>query len=605
MRRPVRAAKRSRSNTTSYAAPAMGLVLSQSPASPADRTAEVVKNWIPTDRGLRVRGGRQKVATVGSDPIVSLFSYNHPINAGLFAATAGEIFDVSALNPSTAPTASVAGQASGYYSTQQIGTVGGEFLYAVNGDDYPLLYDGTNWNPVTTVSVNELAYDGLTSDFAKGAVLTGGTSGATATILMVIPATATTGVLKLGTIAGGPFVDNEAITTGSGAAVANGASTSASTHAITGSGIETDTFSAVWLYASRLFFVEKNTLTAWYLPVDVVSGAANTISLAGVFQKGGALLFGASWSIDAGDGMDDRCVFVSTEGEVAIFAGSNPSDANAWALEGRYNIAKPLGVNGHMQAGGDLLIATVDGIIPLSMAMQKDPAALSLAAVTRPIEALWKKVTVAASQPIELVKWPERAAAVVVLPEETEMLWANINTGAWAVQENWPASCGTTHIGKGYIGQSDGSVFAIDETGYDEDEPYTAGLCLAFDDLGDPTSFKTAQLARLAYFASSEMTAKVSVATNYNTDFPSAPSAAGFTGSDAYTVWDVDNWDEKLWWDESVTDPTTAITTQWVSVSGGGTALALQVQVTSGQDAKPNFELIRLDLAWQTGGWGV
>lgn len=67
-------------------------------------------------------------------------------------------------------------------------------------------------------------YDGKTTDFVAGETLTGGTSGATATIARVNKMSSTTGSLILGTITGGPFQNNEAITSASGAAVANLAS---------------------------------------------------------------------------------------------------------------------------------------------------------------------------------------------------------------------------------------------------------------------------------------------------------------------------------------------------------------------------------------------
>ena len=49
------------------------------------------------------------------------------------------------------------------------------------------------------------------------------------------------------------------------------------------------------------------------------------IPLSGAATKGGKLLFGATWSIDAGDGIDDKCVFVTDQGELLIFTGSDPS----------------------------------------------------------------------------------------------------------------------------------------------------------------------------------------------------------------------------------------------------------------------------------------
>lgn len=524
MRRPVATAQRPRSRIESFAAPTRGLVLAQSPVQPVPQSAEVLENGIPTQRGVRIRGGLQAAATVGEDPVTSLFVYNHPTLGAIFAATADSIFDISGFDPDTAPTAEVTGQTAGYYSIAQIGAVGGDFLYAVNGADDALLFDGSTWTPI----------DG------------------------------------------------------------------ASTPAITGA--TTANFSAVWLYRNRLFFVEKNTLKAWYLGVDSISGAANDVSLAGVFQKGGSLLLGATWSLDSGDGLDDKCVFISTEGEVAIYSGSDPSDAADWTLEGRYDIAKPLGVNGTMQAGGDLLIATVDGIVPLSQVIQKDPAALSFSAVTAPIETLWAFEAARATEPVELVKWSDRGLAFVTLPDATRVLTVNLQTGAWGVQTNWAATCGAVFLGKGYIGRADGSIVAIDETGFDVDQPYTMRLCHGFQDFGDPAAFKVAQFLRFTFFAPGDITVRGSVAVDFDTTFPPAPNEAGIAALSDFLIWDVDNWDEKLWWSESVQEATNGLTQLYMAVSGAGYALAPQLQITSGQATKPNIELVRTDFGYQPGG---
>lgn len=44
----------------------------------------------------------------------------------------------------------------------------------------------------------------------------------------------------------------------------------------------------VWVYKNRLFFVEKDSLNAWYLPVDSIGGAAEKFPLGGVFTRGGS-----------------------------------------------------------------------------------------------------------------------------------------------------------------------------------------------------------------------------------------------------------------------------------------------------------------------------
>lgn len=601
MRRAVPAAARSRSRFKSIAAPLRGLVTAQDPSNPVMGSALVMENWIPTDRGARVRGGLEKKATIGSSVAVkSLFAYHHPTAAALFATSATDLYDISALNASTAPTETIKGLTAGYFSTEQVGVVGGEYLYAVNGADHALLYDGTDWNPVIDVAVNEIAYDAKSTDFVAGETLTGGTSGATATILAVMPTSATEGVLKIGTVTSGPYQDNEALTSASGAATANGANSAASSIAITG--VTTKDLSAVWLYRNRLFFVEKNTRTAWYLPVDSLGGAANSISLAGVFQKGGSLLMGATWSIDAGDGLDDKCVFISTEGEVAIYSGSDPSSASTWALEGRYEIAEPLGINATMQAGGDLLIATVDGIIPLSAAIQKDPAALRLSAVSRPIETEWARDSRSETDNVEFIKWPKRSLCFVTLPSYAWVWTVNLTTGAWAQQTGWQASCGEVYDGVAMIGRSDGSICAIDETGYDVTDSYTARFCTYFDGFGDPTTEKVAQLLRFQLYAPYAVTLRGSVKFDFNTDFPPSPGGAGVTSSDEFMIWDVSNWDEKLWWSDAVVEATQGRQTGWLSVAGAGNAMAAQLQITSGQATKPNIEVVRIDMAFEQGG---
>jgi hypothetical protein len=120
-------------------------------------------------------------------------------------------------------------------------------------------------------------------------------------------------------------------------------STWATTPAITG--VASNTLSHVWAFKNRLFFIQKNTLNAWALEVDTIGGAATQISLSGIFKRGGVLLFGETWSLDSGDGLDDLCVFATSNGEVALFSGTDPGNASAWELSGRYDIGKPLGQN--------------------------------------------------------------------------------------------------------------------------------------------------------------------------------------------------------------------------------------------------------------------
>jgi len=593
MRQPRR---RTRSQFQTIPAPTGGIVENFPIANPNPNGAEVVRNFLPTQRGLLVRGGISRAALIGG-AVKTLFSYIKPSSPAFFAASTNAIYDISSLTPGSEASQVVSGLASGDFSTQQVGTAGGDFLVSVNGTDYAQLYDGGAWQPIADEAVNNLAYDALTTNFAVGETVTGGTSGASAEILGVLRTNATTGTLKIGAVTSGPFGDNEAITSAGGAAVVNGTVAAASSIAITG--VATTALSHVWLFKSRLFFVQKNTLTAWYMPVAAIGGAASDISLAGIFRRGGSLLMGGTWSFDSGDGIDDRCVFISTEGEVAIYQGSDPSDTTQWAIVGRYDIGKPLGKRATMQAGGDLLIATVDGIVPLSQVVQKDPAALSLAAVTRPIEITWAGQVSDGATDYELIKWTDENIGMVVAPASTAMLTVNLQTGAWASQGGWYGTCCALYLGNAFVGRADGQIYKLNDTGADDGNAFTAQYCHSFFDLGDAATYKVAQLVRGAFFANNDFAPRFGMAFDYDVTFGVAPDAAARPPSGGM-IWGIDNWGEKEWGGVML-GPVSATTTEWRTVTGAGYALAPTVQITSGGAERLSVELVRVDVAFETG----
>lgn len=407
--------------------------------------------------------------------------------------------------------------------------------------------------------------------------------------------------------------------------VFDGAAWAQNTPAITG--VSSADLSFVWSFKSRLFFVEKGTKSAWYLGVDAIGGAATEFSLAGIFKRGGSLLFGATWSLDAGDGLDDKCVFISDEGEVAVYEGTDPSSATTWSLVGRYDISKPRGMNATMQAGGDLLIATVDGLIPISAAVNKDPAAMTLAAISRNIEPVWKEDAFGrSSRPWEIAKWVEKNMALISVPANyalvpVESRWGygywgtfiwggggsnvlsqdaycyvvNLQTGAWAKYTGWDVQSLAYHDGIVYFGTVDGRVMQAEVGGYDDEVPYVCRYCGLFDNLGTANNKHLLQ-ARATWTYGRPFNDKVSFSTNYVVSWPSAPAAA-LTGGSSGT------WDDAVW-DESVWDaqPGSLVKARWVSIGRNGYSVAPMVQVTVGEVVPPDAELVSIDLTYESGG---
>jgi hypothetical protein len=370
---------------------------------------------------------------------------------------------------------------------------------------------------------------------------------------------------------------------------------------MTGSGLTTSALSHVWTFKSRLFFIEDGTMKFWYLPVDSITGTATQFSLAGVFNKGGSLLFGATWSLDAGDGVDDLLVVVSTLGEVAIYQGSDPS--SDFQIVGVYSISAPLGKDATIKAGGDLMIATVEGIVPISEVLTKDSSALSLSAVTRAIEPTWHtEVSQRETLPWTMVKWSEKNMLVVGMPSpgpsvDPLSFVANLETGAWCqfTGTTWDVRSQAVLEGVHYVGGATGKVYITETGGSDAGNNYTCTYVNHFSHIGRRGSVKSVNLARAAFRATRAFIAKVSCSINYTVSLPSAPSSVADSTEDA--------WDEGLWdtavWDAS---GSSLVTARWTAISKAGYVIAPQVQVTCGVTPRPDAELMSIDIEYELGG---
>lgn len=596
-----------------FAAPVNGWVANQNLATPPANGACVLENFFPSSTGIRMRGGSSLYATIEEDlniEVESLFAYN--FGAGkLFAASETKIFDVTTpLDAETEIVPTVTGRTGGEYSTVPLQTVGGSFLYLFNGVDLPLLYDGSNFRTIRDSATYSLPFDAQTSNFTVGQVVTGGTSSATGTILSQVDSGAT-GTLTIYRV-NGDFQDNETITDPlGGSATSNFAGTWASQiseqYYIGSSGYTLDPADIIhgWLYAKRLFMAEKDTLRAWYLPVASISGTALSVDLSGVFIRGGSLMFGAAWSQDSGDGTDDRCAFFTDQGEVAIFAGTDPSDADLWVQIGRYDLSTPMGKNAAVQFGGDVVTCTVDGAIPLSAVVTKDPAQLSLAAVSRTIEPEWKREALRRGDiPWQAVKWAAKNMAIVSLPVINDTtpsgcLVVNLETGAWAKYTGWDVRSLCVFQDQAYFGTTTGQVFLAEAGGLDNGSSYECRLAGLFEPLAEQGQTVQAKLVRATLRAGTAFNAKVSLSSNYNTQFPTAPSGA--EADTTASVWDVDTWDGTLIWDAANTDMIT-ISSSWKDAARNGFAHSPQLQIVSGSTVAPNVELVSIDVTFEAGG---
>jgi len=398
----------------------------------------------------------------------------------------------------------------------------------------------------------------------------------------------TTWSFAMFTTSGGPFL----IAAGYGNAPLkyNGATWSTAP-AITG--VTATNLSYVWLHANRLFFVEKGTTNAWYLPVDSVGGVAVKFALGGEFPRGGTLVSGATWTTDAGNsGLKSTCVFISSEGDVAAYDGADPT---TWSKIGTYEIAKPCGINCFMKTGGDLSIMTEDGLVAMSHVISLDSAALANESVSKNILPLWRDRVARTDTTLWQIARRDFAGMAIVSVPSTNVdpayqFVANFQTGAWARWFGWDVQCVSVINNDIVYGTSDGRIMTGDTSGSDDGAPYTASWIGPFR--METANIMVAKLARAVVRSAETFEPQITVKADFDTTLPTPPQSGVSVGGD---IWDTGIWYTAVW------GRIDATRMPWQGVIGSGSALAPCIQYTLGQLESPRIEMVRVDLVYEGG----
>ena len=223
-------------------------------------------------------------------------------------------------------------------------------------------------------------------------------------------------------------------------------------------GVDPADFIGVANYKGRLFFVEKESTRAWYLPVSTVYGTALSFDFGSQFSRGGALAALFTWTIDAGEGSDDLFVAVSTNGEVAVYTGTNPADAAAWRLVGNFYIGRPLaGQRAFTKYGGDVVCLTEYGVVQLSQALTSTDLNGTQNILSDKIQLLFSELSLGNSALYYgwgIVNFPSQNLLLVNVPQPdgtTFQLVMNTVTKGWCRFDNiktphWVVVNGLLHL---------------------------------------------------------------------------------------------------------------------------------------------------------------
>jgi hypothetical protein len=243
--------------------------------------------------------------------------------------------------------------------------------------------------------------------------------------------------------------------------------TSWSTPAITGA--TSSTFANVCQFKERLWFSVANSLDLYYLGIQSVAGAATVFPLGAVFHRGGHVVGLGTFSNDSGEGPDDYFCIVSSNGEIAVYQGTDPSSATTWSLVGRFDVGPPIGRRCTIRWNGDLSILTQDGVISMQAALRFSRESEQKAAITGKIQTLFSTYASAYSGNFGwmLCTYPKARYLIVNVPTVENsaqiQLVMNTITGAWTRFVNLNGGCWGVANDLLYFGGNDGTVYQAND----------------------------------------------------------------------------------------------------------------------------------------------
>jgi hypothetical protein len=310
--------------------------------------------------------------------------------------------------------------------------------------------------------------------------------------------------------------------------------------------VDTATVSNITLFKNRIWLTTSNTLKAWYLPANSIGGAAVALDMTSVFQFGGYIMAGMTWTLDAGYGVDDYLVFITSNGEALVWRLTDPTTPGGISQIGLYKLGAPIGRRCYTKFGGDLLVITQDGVVPMSGALQSsrlDPRV----SITNKIQYAMSSAisTYGANFGWQLLYYPKENQLILNVPitEGTQQQYVMNNiTKSWCNFTGWAANCWELHIDDPYFG-GDGYV-GLAWNGNTDDTSDIAGFSLqSFQSYG--TALQK-QCKMIRYHL--QTNGSPAVFGNVNVDYNLADESAQLNFSTSiYGLWDSGLWDTAIW----------------------------------------------------------
>jgi hypothetical protein len=291
--------------------------------------------------------------------------------------------------------------------------------------------------------------------------------------------------------------------------------------------------------------------------------------------------------------MDDYLVFITSNGETLVWRLTDPTTPTGISLIGIYQLGAPIGKRCWVKYGGDLLIITQDGVVPMSGALQSSRL--------DPRVSITNKIQYAMSQAIssystnfgwDMLYFPKENQLILNVPieqgEKQQQYVMNNITKSWCNFTGWDANCWALYQDDPYFG-GDGYVGLAWNGLTDNSEDITSFALQSFQTYGQANQ-KQCQMIRYHLF----IDGLLSVYGNVNVDYSLADTSAALNITPAnIAYWDLAFWDDAVWGDNLMPSA------NWQGVTQIGYSFAPLLK-TASQDVQVQW--VAADLVFTDGG---
>lgn len=504
--------------TESIPAPVGGLNAVDSLAAMPATDAVVLDNFFPQPTYVALRNGSSAWATGLPSWVETIIPYNDKAgNEKIFGISGTAVYDCSSAGAVGA--AVVTALTNARWESVNIGTAAGAFLYAANGVDKPLYYDGAAWVKVDA----------------------------------------------------------------------------ASTPAITG--VTTTKLFCPQVWKNRLWFIETGTSKAWYLPVQSIAGAATSFDVSTQFRLGGYLAAILTFSVSSATSFDDYIGFLSSEGELAVYQGTDPSSATTFAIVGIYRLGKPIGRRCWFKYGADAVIICSDGLVSVSRVIS--------VGIQQPKDAISYKIQALFAADLDAYGdnygWqgavhPSGNKLLINIPTNTNASYhqhvMNSISSAWCTfgQMNSPWNAATLCVSGDRLFYGGNTKVYLADTGQNDDGAQIFGsMEPAFSYFGTNRQ-KRFTMLRPILLTNGPIVPALGLNLDFSTNLPTGTPSYSTAGA---SVWDTALWDFGVWTSNQI------VQSNWQTVYGLGYAAAVYMQIAS---TASTVQVLSFDWLMEDGG---